>query len=472
LSTDSRSILDACYRETVARTITTVAQVRSFLERYTWEIGHEEIYRRCFELVRQMHWGLFRDLEREDHPELWRLIVTADRWHPDVGDLKRKINTSSLYCGFVDIHSYTAFCERNKLNYSMIEMLDSMIQREIREIARRNGCVSRRTGGDMIILVGAAAGAMINTVLGIIDYFSVRRTIRSNELSETRTGYQVAMPDLSVSAGIAGGLGYSSVIITQDGDLSGSIVNTAARLQSFAGLLAPDRSSLVVTGQVHSALRNGSEAHFSFFDYGRIHFKGNDVPVYEILYSEADFRKLEYQQEFTTLLDTIRKGLWRERLLPDVLNLADRVLETRHNDRSRFLDVIRELRDIRDLWASQDRLELLGEGLQHLADSIRAVNDFDPVVQRYLDQTADLFVRAGEEYRRRLTQAVRDRQDSIFTGKERRIMRLAERISTLRDRLLERGRRTLPESTRRKEWNATLDFHTKNLRFEIYSGKR
>lgn len=467
-----QSILLSCYREITARRMTTVAELREYLERYSWEFAHEEIYRSSFELLRHMHWGLFRDLNREDHPELWRLLITADRWHPDVGDLKRKVNTSSFYCGFVDLHAYTAFCERNKLNYSIIQLLDSVIQGEIREIARKNRCIARRTGGDMIILVGANPGAMIRTVLGVIDFFSVRRTIRSEELSESRRGYQVALPDLHVSAGIAGGLGYSSVVITEDGDLSGSVVNTAARLQNFAGIISPYRSSLVVTGQVRGALKADATGPFAFFDYGRIHFKGIDVPVFEVLYSEGDFLKLEYQQEFSTLLETIRKELWKERLVPDVLNLVDRVLWTRHAERSGTRDRTRLVREVMDIWESRERFGELGNHLRRVADSLTSLHGFDPVVLLYLDQTAALFVRMGEEYRERLTTVVLERQESLYTSRDRRIIRLAERISALREHLLERGRGALPETMRRKEWNAVFDRNTRDLRLEVYSGKR
>lgn len=433
---------------------------------------HEDVFRRCFELIREMRWGLFRDLDRTEYPGLWRLLVTGDRWHPDVGDLKRKVNTAALFCGLIDIHAYTDFCERNKLNYSMIEMLDSMIQQNIREIARKNGCIARRTAGDMVILVGVEAEQLIRTVLGIIDFFSVRRTIKSEELTEARRGFEVAIPDLHVSAGIAGGLGYSSVVITADGDLSGSIVNTAARLQNFAGFLSPSRSALVVTGQVHAALHGATENNFAFFNYGRVRFKGIDVPVLEVLFSETGFKKLGYQAEYTKVLKTVKKGLWRERLVPDILGLVDRVLETSDIDRSRFHVQTRWIREIMGLWESRDHYEELGDRLTSLVEVVASLEQFDRVATLYLEQTATLFSAIGREYRERLIERVLSRQESIYTSRERRVLRLAERISVLRMRLLDRGFSSLPESTRRKEWNATLDRHTENLEFEIYSGKR
>lgn len=456
--------------------MTTVAQAREFLDQRKWEIEHEEVYRQCFDLIREMHWGLFRDLNREDFPELWRILVSGDKWHPDVGDLKRKVNTASLYCGLIDIHAYTDFCQRNKLNFSMIEMLDSMIQREIREIARKNRCIARRTGGDMIILVGADAGQLIRTVLGVIDFFSVRRMIKSRELSETRTGFQVAMPDLYISGGITGGLAYSSIVITQDGDLSGSIVNTASRLQSFAGIVSPTKSTVIVTAQVHTALRGEgsreSERNFAFFNYGRVMFKGIDVPVLEVLYSEPDFHKLGYQHEYTTLLKTINKGLLRERLLPDMLALVERALEAQPGDRASVRQIERALREILDLWEAREGLERLGERLAGLKAEIDRIERFDRVVGIYLQQTAELFERIGRDYEYRLTEAVLAQRASIFASRERRILRLAERLSILRARLLERGRAVLPEAMSRKTWNAVLDRFASEWKFEIYSGKR
>ena len=120
----------------------------------------------------------------------------------------------------------------------MLDMLDAMMQEVVPRIAAKVGVVSRRAHGDEILLLGPSAPDLLEATLLIMDYFSSRRRL-SEDLQRSRGKFDVILPGFQLSAGIAGGQKYTPLIITKDGDISGDIVNTAARLQARAGKFPP-----------------------------------------------------------------------------------------------------------------------------------------------------------------------------------------------------------------------------------------
>jgi class 3 adenylate cyclase len=484
-----KDVFISCYDKIIARKIMTVGELLKYLEELGWDPRLESVIRRCYRLIREIHWGIFRDLDPDDHPDLWKSLTISNPTMPKVADLKRNVLVPNVYCGILDIHAYTDFCQRNRHNASILRTLDNIIQNDMREIANKNGCLSCRSAGDAIIVIGSSATDMIRACLGIIDLFSRRRVLQSALLSENRKGSSVVMQDFHVSAGIAGGLHYSSLIVTQDGDISGSVVNAAARLQGFAGTVAPDQSKVMVTSHVYSSYvkdvrgRQSNGDGFNFFNCGRITFKGTSLSVFELLYSEREMKKVRYQKQYMALLRTLSKGTWSERLVPDIARLVLQVLNTtaiqrveivhRGKTRTYTNDVVVGLcNEAIELYESSQDHRRVSSLLLQIADVLDAAAGFDPLVLAHLRQVTTVYDQMTREFESLQYQKIIANQDGLFSMKERDLIDRAGRLERARNQLLERGRRNNNIYSPAVLWNKVVSEYEGRWEFEVYSGKR
>ena len=196
------------------------------------------VFEALFVLIRKLYWGFFRDVDKIVYPKVWKEIVLTNDNFPHCGDLKKNLTISNIFVGILDLHGYTSFCDKHKNNLSMLKALDELIQLELMKLARARDVVLQRQRGDEIVLVGTSAWDIVELTLDIINVFA-----RKKNGNGTHT---MVLPDMHVSAGIAGGNKFTPFIITLDGDLSGGVVNTAARLQSRANELSENRSRILV----------------------------------------------------------------------------------------------------------------------------------------------------------------------------------------------------------------------------------
>jgi len=322
-----------------------------------------------FDLIRRLYWGFFADLDPDRYPRLWTELVIPDANYDFAGDLKRNISLPNLYIGMVDLHGYTSFCRENRKNLNRLELLDRVIQDEIPVVVERAGVLSRRVRGDEILLVGGSASDTMEAVLLVVEYFREGRdpaldsasplTPASDSsisrLSATggsgfRASIEASVPRFELSAGIAGGQGFTALVVTRDGDLSGDAVNTAARLQSRAGRLSSDRTRVMLTNHVHrSLLAEKTKTEFEvyyrllhdidFIDAGQVDFKGLSVSVFDVVFPhEADRRRLEYRESLASLYEAIEGGLWKNRVFEDALHLASLVAVGLDNGTRRIVE--------------------------------------------------------------------------------------------------------------------------------------
>ena len=485
-----KDVLIACFDQIIARRISSLADLFEYLSDFEWDLRLERIVQKCASLIREVHWGVFRGLDRDRHPELWKALTVSNRLVPDVADLKRNIVVPSIYCGLVDIHAYTDFCEQHRHNASMLRTLDDLIQKDMRQLADRNGCISCRSSGDTIIVIGTSAAALIRTCLGITDCFSRKRVLRDETLAVRRQGNTVILQDMHVSAGIAGGRQYSSLIVTDDGDVSGSAINTASRLQSFAAATSPDQSKIMVTSHVYSrytreteraALKNGDT--FGFFGCGKIGFKGIDISVYEILYTDRDNRKIAYQKQYDELLATVGKRVWKDRLIPDVLKLVITVLETTPIAKTELIhDGRREVHTTRSVIALCDEAieryshdhnhRDIGQRLRHIDSILDAAAGFDTLVLFYFREIVTLYDRMAREFESREYERILSNQLGLFSKDERKLMNDVAQLEKLRDKLIERGKQNNNIYSPTVLWSQVVSEYEKTWEFEFYSGKR
>jgi hypothetical protein len=286
---------------------------------------------KVFELIKTLNWGYFSQMSRETHRQLWEKLVIADKDLVEAGDLKRTLSIPDLYVAMLDIHGYTKFCQDSRKNLSMLHTLDRAINHDVRDISARCGAVSQRERGDEIVVVAASASDALTVTLAIIDYFGKTSVLRDPAVPVRRSGDAAILPAFKISAGITGGNTSSPLIITEQGNLAGFLLNSGARLQVRADELSPTDSRVMVTKQVqmHFSKENSGDdkcALFTndtiyFLDTGTLEFKGVLLPTCEAIFRTEDRYKEQFSAEMTALFTSINGNLWEQKIFTDLMQL-------------------------------------------------------------------------------------------------------------------------------------------------------
>jgi len=354
------------------------------------------LFKRAFELIRKVSWGVFRNLGPETFPELWRLLVVPDRKYEFAGDLKRTVSSPDLFVGMIDIHGYTKFCQRNRHNMTMLDFLDRVLFEDLSRIAAEAGVVSKRANGDEILLVGASVAAVIETVFLVMTYLSKDLKLKVDSV-EPRSSEHVFLPDFQISAGVTGGQKYASLVVTRDGDLSGDLVNTAARLQARANKLSPEHNKILLSGHAFQRLKLRLDAgtvdlsyKVGFFNTGTVEFKGVELTVFEVVFLDKESHRIAYQNQMLQLYQSIEKKLWRSKVLEDALavalGLTVHIPDVGSLDRGKLKARIRET----SVLFTKDQFEPAMDQFGALVEELASLEAWDPLAVEYLRQ-----IRAG-----------------------------------------------------------------------------
>ncbi len=477
-----------------------VGEIRTFssLLQSTQEIPRTSqtvwAYAKAFHLIRRLYWGIFQDVTPKRYPRLWKALVIPDNDLKIGGDLKRNMTIVNLYVGFLDIHGYTDFCRKAGRNVSMLHLLDTCIHEDVQEIARENEVLSKRSMGDTIILIGATAGDLLKTTLSIVDYFSKRRLIQDDRISRHRPGDKIILPDMSVSAGIAGGRIYNPLIITDDGDISGGVINTAARLQVQANKIAPADTKIVVTKHVRvnfvrerSAGNGGDrvEDMVKFFDAGVVAFKGGSVSVSEVLFVDRDGYKISYQKQMRALGESVRKERWRDTVFLDLVNLLCEACRAMPGFRFKYTDfdndseamvtndrLVELCEKTRELFLAGREYPLAVHTLAGIVKFAQSVPGFDGVVLEYAESIVDGYLRISTKYTDRLEQLVHEKADTIFTLQDLKAFRVGRKYSDTYRSLIASAMSSAELGNRKSLWHRTIDTFADEFSVRIYSGKK
>jgi len=393
------------------------------------------ILKKAFELQRKLYWGFFRDVTPEAYPKVWDAVTLPDSQFAFAGDLKRYMSIPDIYVGMLDIHGYTKYCRDNRHNLSMLDLLDRMIQEDIPKIAAKEGVVSRRSQGDMILLLGASAEDILQTILLIIDYFSKRRRSADDVKPAGRPGSGFILPEFLISAGLAGGQKYTPLIITRDGDLSGDIINTAARLQTRAGQVSPNRNKVLVTSHVYQRIQStggkadrGLISKVDFFNTGTIEFKGTSLSVYDVVFLSTEAYRLSYRDLMEELYDSIDKSMWKTKIFMDTLRVAARiaanlpgiVIKTRQSvdasaiTSTSLLDRIKTAQD----YFIAERFELAVAVLGALLEDFSLIEGMDDLALEYIRGIHENYTTLVSAFVENLDREVDEHMDQIFSHKE------------------------------------------------------
>jgi class 3 adenylate cyclase len=473
--------------EKIARDgLSTFNELKSYTSPLPESLKTSGLLRKAFELQKMLYWGFFKDISRETHPRIWDEIVMSDDKYKFAGDLKRLMSIPDIYMGLADIHGYTKFCNENRRNLSMLDLLDRMIQDDIGKIARSVGVVSRRSRGDEILLLGASAEDTLETVLLIVDYFSKRKRIPNESGQPARADYDIVLPEFRISAGIAGGQKFTPLVITRDGDLSGDIVNTAARLQSRADKISPDRNRILLTSHVYQKLKapKTREHHerlaaVEFFNAGTVQFKGVSIGVYDTVFMETESYRLSYRDLMDELYESIDKGMWKSKIFEDAMKLAARVLTNLpttafakkpadlplHRNRNELLGAVK---NANDLFAAERYERAIAE-LQCLLPDFASIEGFDDIVFEYLSSICQNYATLLTAFTDSLDKEVEEHMDAIYLPKEQENFRMLRKHFDTFDKVREAAR--LKVRGRKTIWFRTADAVGSDLKIRIHSKK-
>lgn len=469
-----------------ANEINTFSGLKNYIKIIPYSRSKREVISRTFDLIRKMHWGLFSHLHPKTYPKLWERLVIQDTVYPFAGNLKRNMTITEIFVGLLDIHGYTHFCERNRHNLSMLELLDEVLQNDITSISASCGVLSRRCRGDEVILIGATAKDVLEATLNIASYFSRRQILKKEKVEKRRPGYKVILPDLFLSAGIAGGQKYTPLVITQDGDISGSVVNEAARIQTRANKLAPDSNKILISNHVHASITRNhaiddlSESigqEIQFFNSGAVEFKGTSVFIYDVIFCEAERFRVQYADSLALLFDSISKRLWNKGIFINMLEAIKAMSESMPDFSLKSKEMQKNITNVGlSKWCDIIARRFLNDDYEGaidefgtLSDLLGALPNVDPLIAEYAWQARLRYQAIIDDYRLELDNLIASHPEAILTPNERDTYLKAQQHYAMfeRIRIHTRGK----ERQRKQLWQRVIENAKSRLDLQIQSLK-
>lgn len=435
------------------------------------------ILKKCFELQRRLRWGFFSPLGPEAYPALWKRMVIPDKDYPFAGDLRRYATISDAFLCMIDIHGYTRYCRDHRHNPSMLDLLDRMLQEDVPRLVASSGVLSRRARGDELLLLGASACDVLDATLKVIAYLSSRRRLGTGPTGGPE-GAPI-LPDFQVSVGIAGGQMYSSLVITRDGDLSGDIVNAAARLQARANKISPDHTKILVTTHVYQHLKGAGPAlqavqginGIDFFNAGPVEFKGVALTVYDVVFLKSEPGRLAYRDAMEGLYEALDKDLWKSAVFEQALALASRLvdaLEGEPQDAERRQALKALVKAAADAF-SASRYEFACATLGRIVAGLREREGVDALALDYLGQVNVAYGLIVDAFAASVDAELEAHLDAALSPREIENYQLLRKHHGLYEELRDRAR--LKIRGRKALWFKEADKALEYLDIRIRSGK-
>jgi len=422
------------------------------------------ILKKAFELQKQLYWGFFRDLNPESLHALWNQVVLPDPDFPFAGDLKGYMSIPDIYVCILDIHGYTRFCHENRNNMSMLDLLDRILHEDVRSLAAKSGILARRARGDEVLMLAASAADLLEGVLAIMEFFSKRRRLNEGNGGKG-AAFDILLPAFQVSAGLAGGQKYTPLIITRDGDLSGDIVNTAARLQTRATRLSPNRNRILVSSHVQQRLagsdpkRHPRLQELRFLNTGSVNFKGLSLLVYDVVFLKTEAWRLEIQGELEELYASLDKSMWRGKVFEDALKLASRVAKSMpvftipgganygsDLEATGFLALVRSTSQE----FSGERFETAVASFNEIVSLLGLAEGCDEVALEYLRGIAEGYAGIVEAFTKSLDAEIEAKPDAVLAPGEKTSFETLRKHAALYDRMVDKAR--LAVRSRKSTW--------------------
>ncbi len=480
--TSPYELFEHLYNRVISRSIRSFSKLMEYVSPLPGTEPNLRVYRKIFHLIKELNWGVFAPLDEKEFPGLWRELVLPCPELPGTGDLKRNTSISTVYAAILDIHGYSAFCLKNRRNLSMLMLLDECIQEDIRRISKNFGTLSWRSEGDAIILISDDPRGISSAAVNIVDYFSRRRIVKSKKLQESRIVHKIILPDMAVSAGIAGGRAYTPLVITRDGDISGDIINTAARLQGFANTLAPTETKILATNHVVHQLqkeRPGAETDLldevGYFNLGRFQFKGMDLSVFEILFRNSQKEKLVYQGHLLKLYSAIEKERWRDLIFTSLVNIFARVISSAKQikigeaSRSELLNKCSQALKMYKSGTDYHRPMAI---LRELRESLFHLRNADPILRIYTDQILEKYSMIEQQFYEYLEEHLPEMINKFLDLSQRDLFLKASKSREIYDQLKQKGLDEMMKENQKYTWYRIIDDEREALSSRIHIGKK
>lgn len=479
--TSSYELFTHVYWCLVTRKISDFNQLVDYLEPLENGSRKDYVLKSAFPLIREIHWGFFRELNISTYPILWKELCLPHPRYKFAGELKRSLTITDIYCAFIDLHGYTALSRSSK-DAPLLRLLDVCIETDVKRICRDNHVVGNRARGDEIILIGTSACDVVNSVMMIADYFGEKRLTADTEIVRNRRADRLKLPELSISAGIAGGKKYDSLVITAGGDLSGPVVNLAARLQSRANFISGEKSRILITETVRMKYQGEagkqfapmfSESQLAFLDVGPFAFKGVEVRITELLYLSEEMHRLDFSGALTAFLESLGSGKWKDSVF---LALGELILAACTamppfkisgvtNGSLKSLS-----RRAMDRFEARDYTVAVS-AMTEAASGLASVPDTDAFLVLYVGAVASEYRNVYEAYDRFIGGFVEDHRKTLFSATENRdfdnAVSCAARKDTMRSTLISR----VDVDKRTKLWLRLIKDLAPSLEDSLYLGK-
>lgn len=480
-----KRLLQQLYEKVIADELTTFDALKKSVSKYKVSTELRRCLFKSFELQRKLHWGFFKDLTPKAFPSLWKEVVIPDSQFKFGGDLKRFMSIPNIYLGLLDIHGYSRYCNDKKRNMSMIDLLDRMIYEDVAAICAENGVISKRAQGDEILVLGSSATDVLKSVLLIMNYFNTQgRSHRNTVLSKKLPG--TVLPKFQISAGISGGQKYTPLIITRDGDISGDIINSSARLQAKANKISPDKNRIMITSHVYQKFQAfDSEKHdevfnaIDFFNIGTVEFKGMSLNVFDIVFLPEDEYRLKLRDSMETLYEALDKKLWKTRIFKNALEAAS-VLVTNQLEKgckdtalgrrleNQYKEILELLKKTHTLFNGM-YYEAAISSYSRIVDSLIKLSQLDRVVVNYLELIRINYRTINEQYARSLDEEVVVRLNEICSPQEKENYLLLKKHGVMYDKIKSTTRLKL--KNRKKTWHRITDELNEDLNTNLQSLK-
>jgi hypothetical protein len=492
-ATTEHELFSFLYDRIITREIVTFSRLLEFAEPVLRDKRTHPVIMRAFELIKRLNWGFFAGISLAAHKKLWWELVISDKTFPEAGDLKPTIQISNLYISMLDIHGYTKFCMDTRKNLSMQHILDRAINNEIRNISTQCGSVSRRERGDEIVVVSASATDALTATLGIIDFFEKTNVVDDINISSKRTGDAAILPVFKLSAGITGGNTSIPLIITEQGDLAGFLINSGARLQTRANELSSKESRVMVAKQVQmnfvkentvnkgTLFRNNS---VYFFDTGMIEFKGVQIPSCEVVFKSEERYKEKFSEELVRLFGSIRENLWEQRIFLDLMDLLSKVVHEMPAFSVTPPEPINGIKVVtNDSFMQLCRLALkaylqdedypAAVALLHsLYGIMEMIPRFDRLIMDYTRGIMDKYDLLLKSYEESIDKDVEEKAAQIFQGQYYKTWAAAKNGAGIYEKLRVMGRKSDFITKKKNLWYKLIKTCQDELEFTLYSGKK
>jgi hypothetical protein len=482
------------YDQVISRGLSSFAELKEFAEPILRDKRCHPVLLRVFGLIKTLNWGYFAHMTPETHNRLWQELVLPDKLLPGAGDLKRTLSISNLYVAMLDIHGYTKFCQDSRKNLSMLHTLDRAINRDIGAISTNCQAVSQRERGDEIVVVAASASDALTVTLAIIDYFGKTNVLKDPDINTQRSGDAFILPAFKISAGITGGNTSSPLIITEQGNLSGFLLNSGARLQVRADELSPTDSRVMVTRQVQmnfikeNAGKNPSTLFKNdtvyFLDTGAIEFKGVLLPSCEAVFRVEERYKERFSAQITELFVSISGNRWEQKIFADLMELLVKTV----NVMPRFSQTLNTpvngantatnttVRDLAQLalkaWLQEEdfvqALELLHDSIIILAE----VSSFDRLILDYARGIYSRYELLVDDFVEALDREIEKNVGMIFPPDQHKTYFVAQNAVRIFENFRFQGRKS-PALTKKKAiWYNLIKANQDKMVMTLYSGKK